>query len=305
MKLTTTLKALIERPEILIMPGAYDPISAKLVEQAGFEAIQVSGLAVAASHLGMPDVSILSLSDMCDRTRSIVNASALPVMADGDTGFGNAVNVWYTVQAVEITGAAGINLEDQVMPKRCGHLDGKEVISCEEMVGKIQAAVDARRDPDFVINARTDALAVEGLEATIARANAYFMAGASMVFVDGADDRDTISALADAFHGPLAVNMVEGGKTPDGMTFAELQHRGVARVSLPVSTLLSAIHGMQQALAQISHTGTTVADPKLFADFTETHTLLGMEHVYELERRFMSPHHWADKYSINTAKRNL
>jgi methylisocitrate lyase len=304
MKPTTTLKALIERPEILVMPGAYDPISAKLVEQAGFEAIQVSGLGVAASHLGMPDVGILSLSDICDRTRAIVNASALPVMADGDTGFGNAVNVWYTVQAVELTGAAGINLEDQIMPKRCGHLDGKEVISCEEMVSKILAAVDARKDLDFVINARTDALAVEGLEATIDRANAYFKAGASMVFVDGADDRDTISALADAFHGPLAINMVEGGKTPDAITFAELQRRGVARVSLPVSTLLSAIHGMQQALAHIRYTGTTAADPTLFADFTETHSLIGMEHVYDLERRFLSPNQWAEKYSNSTARRN-
>lgn len=303
MKLTTKLKSLIERPEILVMPGAYDPLSAKLVEQAGFDAIQVSGLGIAASHLGMPDVSILSLSDVCDRTRAIVNATSLPVMADGDTGFGNAVNVWYTVQGVEATGAAGINLEDQVMPKRCGHLDGKEVISCEEMVGKIRAAVDARKDPDFIINARTDALAVEGLRATITRANAYFEAGASMVFVDGADHLKTISALADAFHGPLAINMVEGGKTPDNMTFNELQQRGVARVSLPVSTLLSAMHGMQQALAHIQKTGTTAADPALFADFTETHTLLGMEHVYGLERRFMSPHQWADKYSSGTARR--
>lgn len=305
MKPTTVLKSLIERPDILVMPGAYDPLSAKLVEQAGFVAIQVSGLGLAASHLGMPDVSILSLSDVCERTRAIVNATSLPVMADGDTGFGNAVNVWYTVQAVEATGAAGINLEDQVMPKRCGHLDGKEVISCDEMVGKIRAAVDARKDPDFIINARTDALAVEGLEATIARANAYFEAGASMVFVDGADHLDTISALADAFHGPLAINMVEGGKTPRSMTFDELQRRGVARVSLPVSTLLSAICGMQRALVHIRRTGTTAADPSMFADFTETHSLMGMEHVYALEQRFMSPNQWDKKYSCSTSRRKL
>ncbi len=303
MRPTTILKSLIERPEILVMPGAYDPISAKLVQQAGFEATQISGLGVSAGHLGMPDVSLLSLSDMCDRTRAIVNATSLPVMADGDTGFGNAVNVWYTVQGIEATGAAGINLEDQVMPKRCGHLEGKEVIACADMVGKIRAAVDARKDPDFVINARTDALAVEGLAATIDRANAYFDAGANMVFVDGADNLDTISAMADAFRGPLAINMVEGGKTPV-MTFDELQHRGVARVSLPVSTLLSAIHGMQRALAHIRHAGTTAADSTMFADFTETHSLMGMDHVYDLERRFMSPHQWAEKYSSVTARRS-
>lgn len=306
MKPTTLLRSLIEHPDILVMPGAYDPLSAKLIEQAGFHAIQVSGLGVAASHLGMPDVSILSMAEMSERTRAIVGATSLPVMADADTGFGNAVNVWHTVKAIEATGASGINLEDQVMPKRCGHLDGKEVITTSEMVGKLHAAVDARNDLDFVLNARTDALAVEGLAATITRANAYFEAGATMVFVDGADQRDTIAALSKELVGPLAINMVEGGKTPEGLHFGELQQLGVARVSLPVSTLLSAIRGMQRALTQIRKSGGTSADPELFADFTATHALLGMEHVYSLERRFMTQQQLTGKYTRQSPlKRNI
>lgn len=278
------------------MPGAFDPLSAKLIEQAGFAAVQGTGLGIAASHLGMPDASIISMREMAERTRVIAGAIDIPFMADGDTGFGNAVNVWYTVRAFEEAGAAGINLEDQVMPKRCGHLAGKEVVEIEEMVAKIAAAVDARRDPDFVINARTDALAVEGLPGAVARAKAYFSAGATMVFVDGVDSREVIRTLVDQIGGPLAMNMVEGGKTPEGLTFTELQAMGVARVSLPVSTLLGAIKGMRDALAHIRETDGTGANPAIFADFAQTHSLVGMDHVYALERRFLSREQLARKY---------
>lgn len=296
MRKTTRLRQLIEAPQLLVMPGAFDPLSARLIAEAGFHAVQGSGLAISANHLGMPDVSIISMREMAERTRVIASSVDIPFMADGDTGFGNAVNVWYTVRAFEEAGAAGINLEDQVMPKRCGHLAGKEVIPVGEMCAKIAAAVDARQDPDFVINARTDALAVEGLDATITRARAYFEAGATMVFVDGADSLPAISRLADEIGGPLAVNMVEGGKTPRDLTFSELQQLGVARVSLPLSLLLGAIKGMRDALAYITANDGTCADPDIFADFAQTHELVGMNQVYSLEARFLGQEHLARKY---------
>ncbi|MCE8009540.1 oxaloacetate decarboxylase [Aestuariivita sp.] len=296
MKATARLKALIQSPKLLVMPGAFDPLSAKLIQEAGFDAVQASGLGITASHLGLPDVSILSMREMAERTAAISSAVDIPFMADGDTGFGNAVNVWFTVQAIERAGAAGINLEDQVMPKRCGHLAGKELISTAEMAGKIAAAAEARSDPDFILNARTDALAVDGPDAVVARAHAYFFAGADMVFVDGVDSMETVRMLADRIDGPLAVNMVEGGKTPPGMTFSSLQDAGVARVSLPVSLLLGAIKGMRAALEHIKTQGGTGPDQDIYADFTDTHRLLGMEDVYELERRFLDQDDLDRKY---------
>lgn len=291
-----TLKQLIHAPELLVMPGAHDPLSARLIAEAGFGAVQASGLGIAAAHMGLPDASILSMREMADRTAAIAAAVDIPLMADGDTGYGNAVNVWYTVEAFERAGAAGINIEDQVLPKRCGHLAGKEVIPPQEMAGKIAAAVEARTDPDFVINARTDALAVEGLDAVINRARLYFDAGATMVFVDGTDSRDTIARLVDAIGGPLAVNMVEGGKTPLGLTFTDLQQMGVARVSLPVSLLLASIYAMRRALVAIRDRDGTGADPDLYADFQGMHRLVGMDEVYAREARFLDAQYLDRKY---------
>jgi 2-methylisocitrate lyase-like PEP mutase family enzyme len=295
------LKSLIHASEILIMPGAHDPVSAKLIAEAGYDAVQASGLGISAAHLGLPDANILSMREMAGRTAAIAGAVDIPLMADGDTGYGNAVNVWFTVEAFEAAGAAGINLEDQVSPKRCGHLAGKEVIPADEMVGKIAAATEARRDPDFVINARTDALAVEGLDAVLMRARKYFAAGADMVFVDGVDSRDTIAALVAGFDGPLAINMVEGGKTPPDLTFTELQNMGVARVSLPVSLLLASIHAMRRALTAIRDRDGTGVDPDLFADFQGLHTLIGMDEVYAREERFLDPDFLARKYTAADA----
>ncbi|KMK64887.1 oxaloacetate decarboxylase [Puniceibacterium sp. IMCC21224] len=297
MSKATRLKELIEAPDILVMPGAHDPLSAILIQEAGFDAVQASGLGISAAHMGLPDASLLSMREMAERTAAMAAAVDIPLMADGDTGYGNAVNVWYTVEAFERAGAAGINLEDQVMPKRCGHLAGKEVIPAQEMAGKIAAAAEARNDPNFVINARTDALAVEGVEAVVSRAKIYFEAGATMVFVDGVDSRDTIAALVDRIGGPLAVNMVEGGKTPLGLTFADLQAMGVARVSLPVSLLLASIHAMRTALATIRERDGTGVDPSLYADFTGMHRLVGMEDVYAREARFLDVGYQDRKYT--------
>jgi len=297
MSKASRLKSLIAAPELLVMPGAHDPLSAMLIQEAGFDAVQASGLGISAAHMGLPDASILSMREMAERTAAIAAATHIPLMADGDTGYGNAVNVMFTVEAFERAGAAGINIEDQVLPKRCGHLAGKEVIPVSEMAGKIAAATEARIDPDFVINARTDALAVEGLESVVTRAQTYFTAGASMVFVDGVDSRDTIAALVDRIGGPLAVNMVEGGKTPLGLTFTDLQAMGVARVSLPVSLLLASIHAMRRALTTICERDGTGIDADLFADFTDMHRLVGMEEVYAREARFLDPDYLRGKYT--------
>ena len=167
------LKQLILAPELLVMPGAFDPMSARIIQEAGFPAIQCSGYGISVSRLGLPDYGFLGMPDMVAATQGIVDAVDLPVMADGDTGFGNAVNAWYAVKAFERIGCAGVNIEDQVMPKRCGHMEGKSIVPIDEAVAKIRACADARVDPDFVINARTDALAIGGIDEVIRRGNAY------------------------------------------------------------------------------------------------------------------------------------
>ena len=230
MRMTTRLRALVEDAELLVMPGAYDVISARLAEEAGFKAIQASGANIVACHYGAPDYSLVSAREMAEQTGRIARSVDLPVMGDGDTGFGNAVNAWLTVRAFEEAGAAGINIEDQIFPKRCGHLEGKTLIDFDEAVAKVAAAVDARRDKDFVINARTDALSVSGLSEAIRRGNAFLRAGATMVFLEGADSVETIRQAVAGIDGPVAVNLVEGGKTPAGLNFATLQQLGL-RVS--------------------------------------------------------------------------
>jgi len=287
MRVTTKLRKLIEDPELLVMPGAYDPISAKLIERVGFKAVQCTGLGISASLLGKPDVSIISMREMVDRTYHIAKAVDIPVMGDGDTGFGNAVNVHYTMQEFERAGAAGVNLEDQVMPKRCGHLAGKEIISLEEMVLKLKAARGALTDSDFVINARTDSLAIGGIDEAVRRGNAYLEAGATMVFIDGTGSREQIRALVKGIKGPVAVNMVEGGKTPASLTFAELQEMGVARVSLPLTTLYASIAGIRYVLEAVKKNGGIQGYEDRIAGFEETHELIGMSEVYELEQRYL------------------
>lgn len=286
MRKTTQLKSMIARPEILVMPGAYDPISTRLIALAGFEAVQCTGLGITAATLGLPDFSVIGMSDMVARTARIVRATDLPVMADGDNGFGNAVNTFLTVREFEAVGVAGINLEDQQMPKRCGHLAGKQIVSTAEMVQKIRAAADARRDSDLVINARTDSLALGGVDEAIGRGNAYLEAGADMVFVDGADSEAHIAQLVAGIRGPIAVNMVEGGKTPPGLTVERLQTLGVARVSLPLTALLAAVQGMKRALANLKAGGDPATYQADLAGFEELHSLVGMDQVRAMEQRY-------------------
>ena len=285
---TTRLRRLIEQPGMVVMPGVYDPLTARLAEQAGFEAAQCTGAGISAVYLGRPDYSMLAMSDMAAATRLIAEAVDIPVMGDGDTGFGNAVNTWYAVQAFERAGAAGVNIEDQVMPKRCGHLDGKEVIPIEEGVAKIRAAADARTDKDFVINARTDALATHGVDEVVRRGNAYLAAGASMIFVEGANSRDVIAAAVEGIKGPVGVNIVHGGKS-GAIDLAELERLRVARVSLPGVALQAAMKAVADVLAAIRTTGSVAGIADRLYGFRDLHELVGMGTVGELEERYLAP----------------
>jgi len=234
MNKTTRLRQLVEGEGILVAPGVYDALTAKLVQQAGFDAVYLSGAGVSYTALGMPDLGLLSFTEMVERARNMAEAVDVPVLADGDNGYGNALNVMRTVREYERAGIAGIQLEDQSLPKRCGHLAGKHVIPMQEMVGKLAAALDARVDPDFLIIARTDTNTVLGLEEAVARAQAYAEAGADVVFVESPRSEEELQTVAQEVNRPLMANMVENGLTPL-LPAARLQELGYSLVIFPNS----------------------------------------------------------------------
>src|SRR4051794_39114515 len=281
------LRELIGRPAPLVAPGAYDALSARLIEQAGFDAVYMTGFGTTASLIGRPDVGLLTGSEMVDNTRRIVAAVDVPVIADADTGYGNAINVVRTVQLYEQAGVAGIQLEDQVLPKKCGHMSGKALIGADEMVGKIRAAVEARRDPDLVIIARTDAVAVQGLDEAITRAHAFADAGADLLFVEAPTSEDDIARVAKELEGvaPPVFNWAEGGRTPP-LSLERIGELGFSLVIYPIGTLLAATAGIRSLLETLKADGTpTAAMPGLpgFGEFTD---LIGLPEVQALERRF-------------------
>jgi carboxyvinyl-carboxyphosphonate phosphorylmutase len=279
------LRELLGRREPLLAPGAYDALSARLVEQAGFDAVYMTGFGTTASLIGRPDVGLLTGAEMVDNARRIVAAVDVPVIADADTGYGNAINVVRTVQLYEQAGVAGIQLEDQVMPKKCGHMSGKALIGADEMVGKIRAAVEARRDPDLVVIARTDAVAVGGLEEAIDRAKAFADAGADLLFVEAPTSEDDIARVAGELQGvaPLVFNWAEGGRTPP-LPLARIRELGFAMVIYPIGTLLAATAGIRAVLATLRRDGVPSLDGlPAFDEFTD---LIGLPEVQELEQRF-------------------
>jgi 2,3-dimethylmalate lyase len=271
----------------LVAPGAYDALSARLVEQAGFDAVYMTGFGTTASLIGRPDVGLLSATEMVDNARRIVAAVDVPVIADADTGYGNAVTVLRTVQSYEQAGVAGLHIEDQVHPKKCGHMSGKAVIGADEMAGKIRAAVAARRDPDLVLIARTDAAAVEGLDAAIARARAYADAGADVLFVEAPTSEDDIARVAKELRGvaPLVFNWAEGGRTPP-IPLARIAELGFGLVLFPIGTLLAATAGIRSLLATLKTDGTPAAALPAVPTFDEFTDLIGLPEVNELEQRF-------------------
>ena len=285
MRKTTRLKQLIQAPEILAVPGVYDVLSARIAESCGFSAVQVSGYGISASLLGMTDASFTSLDEVVSITANIARVLEIPLMADADTGYGNAVNVWWTTRRLEEAGAAGMNLEDQCLPKRCGHMEGKQLISMEEMVGKVRAASKARVDQDFVINARTDAASVYGIDEAIKRGNAYLEAGADMIFVESPGTVDEIKKAVKEIHGPVSINMLEGGRTPR-LTFKELEELGVARVSCPMFSSFAAAQAVKDGFTYLKEQGTSVGYGKLMP-FTEYQELTDTPKVRAMEKEFI------------------
>jgi 2-methylisocitrate lyase-like PEP mutase family enzyme len=282
------LRHLLGTGEPLTVPGCYDGLGARLIEQAGFPAAYLTGFGTSASLLGQPDFGLLSATEMVDAARRLVMATSLPVIADADTGYGNPLNVIRTVADYEQAGVAAIQLEDQVAPKRCGHMDGKQVIPEPEMGAKIRAAVSARTDPDLVIIARTDARAVEGFEAAVARAGSYVEAGADVLFIEALRGREELEAAASQGFGvPLVYNWVEGGKTP--LLPADEVHRlGYQILLLPISTLLRATEAMRAVLDEIRAGGTPQVPPATDDPFAELNRVVGLPEIMELQRRFSS-----------------
>lgn len=298
MRKTTVLKELINAREILVMPGAYDCLSAKIIENVGFKAVQCSGYGFAACLLGVPDVGWMAYNEVLEHTRNIANAVSIPVMADGDTGYGNAVNVVRTIRDFEKAGAAGINLEDQVWPKRCGHMSGKEVIPLEEMVNKIKAAAWAREDKDFVINARTDSRAMYGPEEVVRRAEAYWEAGASLVFLEAAQSVDELRFYAQKLVPQgikISANMLDGGRTPLA-SFKELEALGYARCSVPVMTIYAAAKGVFDAVSQLMADGTNKNLGDKIIPFSEFNKLIGLQEIRALEEQFLPETTIRNKY---------
>jgi 2,3-dimethylmalate lyase len=285
----STLAELIGTGDMILAPGCYDPLGARLIEEAGFEAVYMTGFGTAAGRLGRPDVGLLTLTEMVDNARRIAQAVEVPVIADADTGYGNALNVIRTVHEYEEAGVSAIHIEDQVTPKRCGHLEGKEVIDAGEMAAKVAAAVAARRRPDFLIIARTDARAVEGLEAALDRARRYRDAGADMLFVEAPQSADEIKTIADRLADvPLLFNFTEGGRTP-AVTHGFLRDLGFRLVIFPLSTLLTATAAMRSALAQIKASGTPIELLPSMLGFEAFLDLVGIGEIRELEERFADP----------------
>lgn len=273
----------------VLAPGAYDALSARLVEEAGFDVVYMTGFGTSAGLLGRPDVGLLGLAEMVDNVRRIVAAVDVPVVADADTGYGNPLNVVRTVQEYERAGVAGLHLEDQVMPKRCGHMAGKAVVPEAEMVAKVEAAAAARRDPDLVLIARTDARAVEGVGAALERARAYREAGADVLFVEALEGEAEIELVArELADVPLLFNWAEGGRTPP-LDHRRLVELGYALVIMPLSTLLAATSAMRRALAAIREAGTPRPLLSEITGFDEFNDLIGLPEVRRLEARFGVP----------------
>jgi 2-methylisocitrate lyase-like PEP mutase family enzyme len=271
---------------MLIAPGAFDCLSARLIEAANFPAVYVTGFGTAATYLGRPDVGLLGMSEMVDTARRIARAVAVPVIADADTGYGNPLNVIRTVQAYEDAGVAAIHIEDQVAPKKCGHLEGKQVVPASEMIAKIRAAVAARRSHEFAIIARTDARAVEGLERAIERAHLYREAGADVLFVEAPQSEAEIEMIAQSLRGvALLFNWAEGGKTPQ-IPLERLRELGFRIVIFPISTLLAAARAIREVLASMRRDGTPSAAMHTMMPFKEFVNFIGLPEIHDIERRF-------------------
>ena len=284
-RMTTRLRRLLQAPDLLIAPGVAECVGARLVAEQGFDALYMTGAGTTASRLGMPDVGLLGVTEMADNAGRIADAAGLPLIADADTGYGGPINVRRTIRCYERAGVAGVHMEDQDWPKRCGHLAGKTLIPAEEMCAKVRAAVDARSDPDFIVIARTDAIAVEGFEAALGRAKAYEEAGADVLFVEAPTTMEQVEAIPKAFVRPTLYNMAMSGKTPV-LPASEIEALGFGVVIYPGLSLSAAIPAIRRALAELRETGGIEASSAGMASFREFFELMGLEAVQGLESRY-------------------
>ncbi|MEQ9243718.1 isocitrate lyase/PEP mutase family protein [Roseovarius indicus] len=278
------LRALIDSNEAFIVPGVANALGARLVEQAGFGATYITGAGVANSHLGMPDLGLLTLTELAETTARIADACTLPLLVDIDTGFGNAVNVNRTIKVLERAGASAVQIEDQVFPKKCGHFDGKQVIPLPEMLGKVKAALDARVDPDLLVVARTDAAAVTSMDDALDRAHAFIETGADIVFVEAPRSRDDIERIA-ALPVPTVMNIVIGGRTPM-LSMEELSELGFSIVLYANALLQITIASNRELLGVLGQQGSLIGFEDRLASFDERQKVLGMDDFTAMEKRY-------------------
>jgi len=287
MRVTRRLRELLAGPDLLVIPGAYDALSARLIAQAGFPAVYMTGFGTAASVLGQPDVGLLTMSEMVSRAAALAAVIGdLPLIADADTGYGNPINVRRTIREYERAGVAGLHIEDQVWPKKCGHMEGKQVIPVDEMVQKIRSAVDARQDPDFVIIARTDANAVNGLEDALLRGQAYREAGADVIFIEAPRSMAELQTIKQTFPDvPLLFNWAESGKTPL-LSLDEIRTLGYKLVIFPVSLLFAATYAMLELLEVLKRGETSSPFAESMVTFSQFTQHVGLPEIQELERHY-------------------
>ncbi|MEO8442078.1 MAG: isocitrate lyase/PEP mutase family protein [Betaproteobacteria bacterium] len=298
---TATMRALLKQG-IVVSPGVYDGLSARMVEKMGFKAAATGGSGFSNARLSQPDIGLLTLMENVDACRHIARNLAIPLMADAETGYGNPVTVFHAVQYFEEAGVVGMNIEDQVSPKRCGHMQGKELISAQEMAKKVEAAVKAKKDPDFIINARTDAIAVEGLDKAIERARLYIAAGADMVFPDAVASEEQIKRFVDAVGAPVSINIgfgIRSRPTTPLISVRRLAELGVARVTMARMLPSAALMGMHKALELMRDhvaTGTIHDRPDLLYGMEEITELMGYSKIAELEAQFLPDDQLERKY---------
>ncbi|MEM4486073.1 MAG: isocitrate lyase/PEP mutase family protein [Zestosphaera sp.] len=288
MRKTTIFRRMLSEPGVIVMPGAYDALSAKIIEMVGFKAIIHTGYGTAASLLGMPDIGLVSFGEMVSRVASIARAVSVPVIGDADTGYGNPINAYRTVKEYIWAGAAGLFIEDQVWPKRCGHMFGKRIVDREDMVGKIAAASDARKeeDPDFVIGARTDAIAVAGIDEAIERAEEFRKAGADYIFIEAFEDLDQMRRAVKEVKAPLMLNLIEGGRTPL-VSVKEAEELGFKIVIFPLTALYSAAKAMLETLAILKEKGTAKEYLDKLITFPEFAKIVEISKFREMEERYL------------------
>lgn len=279
------LRELLSRKEILMAPGAHDALTARIAEMCDFEAIYMTGAGTVNAQLGMPDHSIITLTEMVQSAARIARATSLPIVSDADTGYGGVLNVMRTVQEFQLAGVSGIHIEDQVMPKRCGHVEGKEVIPMEEMMGKIRAARHARTDPDFLIIARVDARAPLGFDEAVRRGKAYLEAGADMIFPEALESEEEFRAYAREVRAPLLANMTEYGKTPY-LTAAQFQEMGYRMVIYPVSAMRVVIKAISELFTEIRSRGTQKRFLERMFTRDQLYELIDYREMLDLEKQF-------------------